>query len=69
MLELTGFGVDHHQAFRLRLAGGVRGDGDARQGGGEDEDTDTSDKGLLRTLRPRSIGAKPAEREPRQPPG
>ena len=69
MLELTGFGVHHHQPFRLRLAGGVRGDGDARQGGGEDEGTNTSDKGLPRTLRPRSIGAKPAEREPRQPPG
>ena len=56
MLELTGFGVDHHQP--LGLAGRVRGDGDARQDDGEDEDTNTSDKGLPRTLRPRSLGAK-----------
>ena len=69
MLELTGFGVHHHQPLGLGLAGGVRGDGDASQDDGEDEDTNTCDKGLPRTLRPRSIGAKPAECEPRQPPG
>ena len=69
MLEVTGFGVHHHQPLRLRLAGGVRVDGYVSQDDGEDEDTNTCDKGLPRTLRPRSIGAKPAEREPRQPPG
>ena len=45
-LELTGFGVHHHQPFRLRLTGVVRGDSDTSKDDGEDEDTNTSDKGL-----------------------
>ena len=69
MLELTGFGVHHHQPFRLGLTCVMRGDGDARQDGGEDEDTNISDKRLPWTLHPRRVGAKPADREPRQPPG
>ena len=44
MLELTGFGVHHHQPLGLGLAGGVRGDGDASQDDGEDEDTHTSEE-------------------------
>ena len=44
MLELTGFGVHNHQPLGLGLAGGVRGDGDASQDDGEDEDTNTSEE-------------------------
>ena len=46
MLELTGFSVHHHQSLMLRLAGVVRGDGDASQDDSEDENTNTSDKRL-----------------------
>ena len=62
MLELTGFGVHHHQPLRLGLTAGVRGDGDASQDDVEDEDTNTSEEGLPLTGRPSSVSLRGTKR-------